>query len=709
MSQNTVKKAVNNSDGIIPSIKRLQDAVINRIAAGEIIQRPANAVKELLENSLDAGSTFVNITIKSGGLKMLKIVDNGHGIKKDDMEIVCERFTTSKLRDFQDLKSISTFGFRGEALASISHVGHLSITSRTKTSKCAYKAPYVHGKLVSSPQACAGNVGTQILVEDLFYNVPTRRKAFKNDSEEQQKVAAVVSKYAIHNSGISFTLRKSESGQIGSVLMQTQSGATLSDNISVIYGSNIGKELLFISQEDAKLKLKINGAITNANCSLKKLIFLLFINNRLVECSSLKHALETLYQSYLPKGTHSFMYISLEMPPNNLDVNVHPTKHQVHFLNEEEIVECVTKCVETRLLSCDKSRTFYTQKLFSPVTKDELKDKENLTTNKVYDHHLVRSDSKLQKLDAFFNKSPNDNSRNDEIKTKKPISSFPSIKNSELTVAKYPKRRKIRLTSVLQLQEDISTQVSDELLKLFRGHIFVGVINPELAILQHKTKLYLMNTTKLTQELFYQILIKDFGNFAMFRLSEPAPLRDLAILGLDSELSGWTPADGNKSDLADFLVNFFKEKSEMLRDYFCIDVKDGSVVGLPMLLKQYIPPMEGLPFLMLRLATEVNWEDEKECFVTLCRELAKFYSVRKGFADYDDMAQSGDVPNKEANEESMEVDTKPRNKASWQWTVEFVIYRALKQHFNPSNAMIDNQAILQLANLPDLYKVFERC
>ncbi|CAH8605140.1 unnamed protein product [Dicrocoelium dendriticum] len=175
------------------SIQRLPKEVIDRIAAGEVIQRPVNAVKELLENCLDAGSTHIEITVRSGGLKLLQVQDNGSGIRVSDLPLLCERFTTSKLREFEDLSKLTTFGFRGEALASLSHVSLLTVTSRTAHEQCAYRVSYRNGKPTERAIACAGNQGTTILAEDLFYNTPLRRAALNNPREEFSRIAEVVS------------------------------------------------------------------------------------------------------------------------------------------------------------------------------------------------------------------------------------------------------------------------------------------------------------------------------------------------------------------------------------------------------------------------------------------------------------------------------------------------------------------------------------
>lgn len=348
-----------------PSIRKLDEAVVNRIAAGEVIQRPVNAVKEMIENSLDAKSSAIQITVKSGGLKLLQIQDNGCGIRKEDMDIVCERFTTSKLCKFEDLNKIATYGFRGEALASISHVAHVSIITKTADSNCAFKAQYSDGKPKGCPKPCAGNRGTQITVEDLFYNILTRKKALKSPGEEYAKIVDVVGKYAIHNSGVAFTVKK-HGQNLGDV--RTLNKSSIVDNISTIYGTSVVKEILEVTCDNTQYGFKLKGYITNANYSMKRLTLLLFINNRLVDSSAIRKAIDAVYSAYLPKGMHPFVYLSLEINPLNVDVNVHPTKHEVHFLHEDSIIERIQKQFEEKLLGCNSSRTYYTQKLLPHTT-----------------------------------------------------------------------------------------------------------------------------------------------------------------------------------------------------------------------------------------------------------------------------------------------------------------------------------------------------
>ena len=195
-------------------IYKLDDSVVNQIAAGEILQRPWNAVKELIENSHDASATSISVVAAEGGLSSLTVTDNGCGINYDDLSLVCERFATSKLTRFEDLQTVQTFGFRGEALASISQVSRLTVVSRVAGSKCAYKAFYVGGKMTpisgsgsADPVPCAGIQGTGIIVDGLFYNLPTRRSSFSAD-EEYQRILTLCQKYAILWSDICFSCGK---------------------------------------------------------------------------------------------------------------------------------------------------------------------------------------------------------------------------------------------------------------------------------------------------------------------------------------------------------------------------------------------------------------------------------------------------------------------------------------------------------------------
>ncbi|XP_071956008.1 DNA mismatch repair protein Mlh1-like [Antedon mediterranea] len=737
-------------------IRKLDETVVNRIAAGEVIQRPANALKEMIENCLDAKATSIQVTVKSGGLKLLQIQDNGTGIRKEDMEIVCERFTTSKLRHFEDLTSISTYGFRGEALASISHVAHVAITTKTQDSKCAYKGSYLDGKLKSVLKPCAGNKGTQITVEDLFYNIATRRKALKSPSEEHAKVTEVVSKYAIHNSGVSFTLKKQGESTAD---VRTSQNATIVDNIRIIYGPSVARELLEVSQENPKLGYKMKGQITNANYSMKKCIFLLFINHRLVDCSPLKKAIETVYSAYLPKHMHPFMYMSLEINPANIDVNVHPTKYEVHFLHEGAIIEDIQKCVEQKLIGCNASRTFFAQTLLPSSqinVKEPIKNSEGQSSkDKVYAHQMVRTDDKLQKLDAFMagEKSSmqvvqstddgqqqaknqdgghsskavyysNESSQSDKMVIDPPVTSSVRKRPHELCCEEEEEddiemqdstiptnttsteagnaddlhnrshHSPVRLTSVLQLQQDVEDKLHKGLREIVKHHTFVGCVSSQHALLQHQTKLYLVDTAKLSKELFHQLLLFDFGNFGFMRLSTPAPIHELAMLALESDESGWTEADGTKEELATYIKDLLTSKAEMMKEYFSIEINQEEMLcSIPLLLDDYVPPLQGLPMFILRLATEVCWDSEKECFDTFCQECSSFYAVQK------------DLPLKENKKEKNEEFPS----YNWSWTIEHVLYPAFRNLLLPPHRLVETSSFLQIANLPDLYKVFERC
>ncbi|MFT7816357.1 DNA mismatch repair protein Mlh1 isoform X2 [Arapaima gigas] len=620
-----------------------------------------------------------------------------------------------------------------KALASISHVAHVTITTKTADGKCAYRAGYCDGKLKAPPRPCAGNQGTQITVEDLFYNVSTRRKALRSPSEEYSRIVEVVSRYAVHNSGRSFTVKKQ--GETTADLRTLPNASTV-DNIRAVFGNTLSRELIEVECEDQKLAFKLKGFISNANYSVKKVIFLLFINHRLVESSALKKAIETVYSAYLPKNTHPFLYLSLEISPQNVDVNVHPTKHEVHFLHEDAITESVQKHVEDRLLGANCSRTFFTQTLLPSlsVPGSDVRPSSSSASDpgeRLSAPHMVRTDCRAQKLDAFLQPAasiadtPSQQGRpHEEAKSlEDPMSAkalegeepgttmdvqegspvLPEVSSrkrlraeleEEPPPAATPPRRTIRLTSVKELRVEISDRAHTGLQELLQNHTFVGCVTPQWSLVQHHTKLYLLDVTRLSQELFYQILMYDFGNFGVLRLSSPAPLYDLAMLALDMDESGWTEEDGPKEGLAQYIVDFLQKKAEMLEDYFSMEVdQEGNLTGLPLLLDGYTPAMEGLPMFVLRLATEVNWDEEKDCFQDFGRECSMFYSIRKQYTV----------------EDTLGTESKPDSSVSWRWTVEHLLFKAFRTLLSPPGSFTQDGSVLHIANLPDLYKVFERC
>ncbi|XP_059470036.1 DNA mismatch repair protein Mlh1 [Neocloeon triangulifer] len=627
-----------NEGGII---KKLDDIVINRIAAGEVIQRPSNALKEMLENSLDAKATSIQIVVKDGGIKSLQILDNGTGIRLKDMDIVCERFTTSKLRKFEDLATVGTYGFRGEALASISHVAHVTITTMTANAKCAFKATYVDGKIQGQPKPCAANQGTKILVEDLFYNVKTRRDALK-PSEEFSRICDLVSKYSIQNAQTAFSLKKQ--GET-TAAVSTPVSSSAKSNIQLIYGSDIAKELFEINAEDNDLKLKLTGHATSGRYKGGRLELIIFINGRLVECPSIKKLVELVYMEHLPSKSYPFVYLSLEMPQRFVDVNVHPTKESVEFLNERAIIERVGQ---------------------------ELKEKLNANHKSKSQGVLVEPSKPVQALVI------------DQEQAKKPTS-----KNSS-----GPKRSSCDLDSIKELRKEIDELCSPDLQDIFSTHTYVGGDwQKAVVFIQHQTKLCMFQVQEVCSEFFYQLLINQFAKIGQLRFKTPLDLQSAALEALNLEECGWEESHGPKEELASAISAFLTQKRAMLEEYFGIVIDaEGKMLAFPLLLDNYVPNFGELPMLIVRLATDVEWDEERQCFQSVCREIASLYAHPELGLET--------VSVKEQDEHgTIEFNT----------VMESVVMRAMRTEFMPPKSILEKHHLLQVARTEDLYRIFERC
>ncbi|KAJ5340798.1 hypothetical protein N7541_009922 [Penicillium brevicompactum] len=723
-------------------IKALDPDVVNKIAAGEIIVAPMHALKELIENAVDAGSTTIEVLIKEGGLKLLQITDNGHGIDRDDLPILCERFTTSKLKEFEDLTSIGTYGFRGEALASISHIAHLTVTTKTAGSSCAWRAHYGDGKLIpakpgqsSAPKATAGRGGTQITVEDLFYNIPTRRRAFRSASEEYAKILDVVGRYAVHCSGVAFSCRKH--GDSG-VSISTPASASIVDRIRQIHGSAVANEVVEFETNDTKLGFRASGLATNANYHVKKTSILLFINHRAVESTALKRAIEQTYSSFLPKGGHPFVYLDLEIEPHRVDVNVHPTKREVNFLNEDEIIELVCTEIRSKLAEVDSSRTFLTQSLLPGVptieslqadqdasnevpgegSKGTAVPKTPATAKRPYENNLIRTDSKVRKITAMLSPaiaSPRDPSNPDApTETTNPATSKLDDGLQYETTDRQP--IKIALASIKGLRASVRSDIHNSLTEMFASHTYVGLVDERrrLAAIQFGVKLYLIDYGMACKEFFYQVGLTDFGNFGVIRL-EPAPkLEDLLKIGAEAQRQEHTDADAEEAGsifenapikVAQTLI----ERREMLNEYFSMQISaEGELLTIPLLLKGYLPALAKLPQFLLRLGPYVNWDSEEECFRTFLRELAAFYTPEQlpvlesatATADSAEPVVAGGL----GDEEDAFVRDR---RAQMIRMLEYAVFPALRARLVATSRLL--RGVVEVADLKGLYRVFERC
>ncbi|QHS75437.1 mismatch repair ATPase MLH1 [Saccharomyces paradoxus] len=765
-------------------IKALDASVVNKIAAGEIIISPVNALKEMMENSIDANATMIDILVKEGGIKVLQITDNGSGINKSDLPILCERFTTSKLQKFEDLSQIQTYGFRGEALASISHVARVTVTTKVKEDRCAWRVSYAEGKMLETPKPVAGKDGTTILVEDLFFNIPSRLRALRSHNDEYSKILDVVGRYAIHSKGIGFSCKKFGDSNYS---LAVKPSYIVQDRIRTVFNKSVASNLIsfHISKvEDLNLE-SVDGKVCNLNFISKKSISpIFFINNRLVTCDPLRRALNSVYSNYLPKGNRPFIYLGIIIDSAAVDVNVHPTKREVRFLSQDEIIEKIANQLHAELSAIDTSRTFKASSIStsqpgslisSNNTIENGEERKTLrqaqvvensyaiTNNQLgrakrQENKLVRTDASQAKITSFLSSSQqfnfngssmrrqlsqsklksvsrsqereqltlkeseqlrdanssSDNELKDQPRKRQKLGDYkiPCIIDGEkntLPVSKdgytrVPKERvNVNLTSIKKMREKVDDSIHRELTDIFANLNYVGVVDEErrLAAIQHDLKLFLIDYGSVCYELFYQIGLTDFANFGKINLQSTDVSDDIVLYNLLSEFE-----ELNDDTSKEKIISKIWDMSSMLDEYFSIelvndspdnDLKSVKLKSLPLLLKGYIPSLTKLPFFIYRLGKEVNWGDEQECLDSILREIALLYipdMVPK--VDTSDMSLSED-------EKTQFIDRKEHISS----LLEHVLFPCIKRRFLAPRHILKD--VVEIANLPGLYKVFERC
>ncbi len=319
-----------------PIIRPLPERLINKIAAGEVVERPAAVVKELVENALDAGATRIDIIIEQSGSKLIKIVDNGWGIPEDQIEIAFSRHATSKLSGLSDLERILSYGFRGEALPSIASVSRTRMVSRVAESQVATEIIY-EGGVLQLKRPIAGAVGTTIEVGDLFFNTPARRKFLKAESTESRHLSRTATALALarYDVAFSYTLNGRQIFSVGA--------GSLRDRVAALLG--YGKQLLELSAETGAVRLQ--GFIGKPDhATNNRWGHYIFINGRYIHSTTFSHALSAGFGEMLPKGLYPVGAILLQVEPTEVDVNVHPAKTEVRLSKEREIYDAIYHAVK---------------------------------------------------------------------------------------------------------------------------------------------------------------------------------------------------------------------------------------------------------------------------------------------------------------------------------------------------------------------------
>lgn len=333
-------------------IHLINDELISQIAAGEVIERPASAVKELLENSIDAGSTFIAIEIYGGGLNKIRVIDDGIGMSKNDARMAFKRHATSKISELSDLFLIKSLGFRGEALASIASISKVTMKTKFADEKTGTLF-IINGNKEETFEEVAHNKGTDITVINLFEHTPVRKKYMKSEATEYGHIFDLICKIAMAHSEVGFKLSKD--GEDVFLLPKNQD---LRERIRSLYGSNVANALVPIFYDQANLKISGFIGKPELSRSTKKYQFL-FVNGRSIESRFLSHAVREAFNSLLMHEKYPWYAIQIQIDPQFLDVNVHPRKTEIRFLNNQEVYNAVFGAVSHALNTTNVSPVYH--------------------------------------------------------------------------------------------------------------------------------------------------------------------------------------------------------------------------------------------------------------------------------------------------------------------------------------------------------------
>lgn len=504
----------------------------------------------------------------------------------------------------------------------------------------------------------AANLGTIVTARDLFYNDIQRKRTLQSAQQEYTLIHEVVSLYALNNTSVSFMLTKSGAEPD----LKASSESSLTQRIRILMGQKVAANVRDIRISCPNLRFDATGVVGDLRSSLKSYRFVFFVNGRLVECQPMRKSLETVYRNSLAKGCCAFVFLSLKIEPENLDVNIHPTKKEVRFLHEDEIIAKITQQLEQTLSESreENMTTTGSQNAHnSSVTSVSLKDSvvktpaANSPSTTPRQSTMVRDDHRTQRIDDSFRRQK----AREEVGTP----------NS---------RRVFKLTSLTELKAAVIYQSDANLRKIFTDSSVVGFVDSNgsnvLIAVQCQKYLLQVDLTAVTEELFYWLALGLFGNMALMNTEPKISVKEMLEIAirrknLTQELTK------HKLDQA---IDVLMSRSLMLFDYFSLKLEDNAhISSFPILINGYQPDWKKLPDFVFDLAFAVNWKKEKQCFESVAKALAKFYAVTYDSVDKESMSS--------------------------------LIFPEIKSRLRPSSKLQD--AILNLSSVPTLYRVFERC
>ena len=455
------------------NIVLLDDLTINKIAAGEVIERPASVIKEMVENSIDAGATYVTVEIKNGGISFIRITDNGKGIAKDDVEIAFERHATSKIRNADDLDTVKSMGFRGEALASIAAIANVELVSKTEDEPIGNRIVVEGGDVLSFDEIGCSK-GTTITVRNLFFNTPVRYKFLKKDFTESGYIEDVVTRIALVHPEIAIKFINA-----GKIVLQTNGNGDLAGVIYSIFGKEVANNIIKVDYEYEYMKIKgVIGKPVIARSNRSNQIF--FVNKRYIKDKTLSSAVEQGFKGMLPIGKFAFLVLDIEMPPAKVDVNVHPAKLEVRFAEESVAFKAMFHAVKDTLLNAgfmtDREKTEEIKKANEKAFKIENAEE---IAKKTYSIQNEQSNNIIE--DVFNSRNPNE----PEKKVNSVLANKTVMSNQEI----FDKLKSLQDDLKKEVEQNPNLQLTDTYkeMKQKYNEIITPVVEQETKIEQEKS------------------------------------------------------------------------------------------------------------------------------------------------------------------------------------------------------------------------------